>query len=173
MLLRHAKSSSPAQGVEDIDRPLTRSGKCAATAMGKYMAGNGLIPDLVLCSPALRARKTWKLVAKELGGAPKVLLEQDIYDFGDGEDLLNSLRRYANGAASVLLVGHNPSISKLAQRLAQKGDKRLRSQLETKYPTAALAVITLDVSPWAAVAEGAGTLVRFVRPKDIVDGTDD
>ncbi len=173
MLLRHAKASRPAEGLEDIDRPLTGSGKEAATAMGKYMANNGLIPDLILCSPARRARKTWKLVAKELGEDPKVLFERDIYDFGDGEDLLNCLRRYAKDAASVLLVGHNPSIAGLAQRLARRGDKKIRSRLETKFPTAALAVITLDVIPWAAVAEGAGTLVRFIRPKDIMEEVDD
>ena len=172
MLLRHAKSNPSGGGPADIDRPLNGRGKRAAMAMGSYMAANGLQPDLVLCSPARRAKETWKLVTKELAASPKILFEQDIYDFGDGEDLLNCLRHHANGAKSVLLVGHNPSIAGLAQRLAQKGDKKIRSRLETKYPTAALAVIALDAGNWASVAEGAGTLVRFVRPRDIMGGTD-
>ena len=172
MLLRHAKSSWSGTGLEDMARPLTGRGKRAAMVMGAYMAANGLEPDMVLCSPARRARETWKLVAKELAASPKILFEQDIYDFGDGEELLNCLRRHAGGAKSVLLVGHNPSIEGLAKRLAKKGDKKIRGLLETKYPTAALAVIALDAGSWAAVAEGAGTLVRFVRPRDIMDGTD-
>ena len=172
MLLRHAKSTRPATGLEDIDRPLTGRGKRAAAAMGDYMAANKLLPDLVLCSPARRAKDTWKIVAKKLVASPKILFEQDIYDFGDGEALLNCLRRHAGEAKSILLVGHNPSIEGLAQRLARKGDKKIRSRLQTKYPTGALAVITLDARSWPTVAEGAGTLARFVRPKDIMDSVD-
>ncbi|MBC8038218.1 MAG: histidine phosphatase family protein [Rhizobiales bacterium] len=170
MLLRHAKASELKTGREDIDRPLTGRGKRAAMAMGHYMKANGLVPGLVLCSPAVRAKGTWDLVAKELGASPKVLFEQAIYDFGDGEELLNSVRRHAKNEKSVLLVGHNPSTKGLALRLAHKGDKKIRGRLETKYPTAALAVIKLDVGSWAAVAEGSGTLARFVRPRDIMDG---
>ncbi len=169
MLLRHAKASALETGREDIDRPLNGRGKRAAVAMGKYMAANGLMPDIVLCSPASRAKRTWELAAKELGGAPKVLFVRDIYDFGDGEELLNCLRRLAADAKSVLLVGHNPSIAGLALRLVRKGDKKLRDLLEAKYPTAALAVIKLGAGSWAAVAEGAGTLARFVRPRDIME----
>ncbi|MGH6906273.1 MAG: SixA phosphatase family protein [Aestuariivirga sp.] len=168
MLLRHAKASGFKTGRQDIGRPLIGRGKRAATAIGEYMVANGLVPGLVLCSPALRAKETWGLVAKELGGSPKILFEQDIYDFGDGEDLLNCLRRKASGSKSVLLVGHNPSIEGLAKRLVRKGDRKIRGLLETKYPTAALAVIAVDAGSWAGVAEDAGTLVRFVRPRDIM-----
>jgi phosphohistidine phosphatase len=171
MLLRHAKSSWSDTGTEDMDRPLTGRGKRAAMAMGRYMAANGLVPDVVLCSPALRARDTWDLVAKEMGASPKILLERDIYDFGDGEVLLNTLRRAAGATKSVLLVGHNPSIGGLAQRLAQKGDRKIRSRLESKYPTGTLAVIGLDASSWADISQSAGTLMRFVRPRDIIDST--
>jgi len=169
MLLRHAKSSPSETGVEDIDRPLSGRGKRAAKSMGDYMAANNLMPDLVLCSPAARTRETWKLVRKELGASPKIVFEQDIYDFGDGENLLNCLRRHAGEAKSLLLIGHNPSIEGLAKRVARKGDKKIRDRLEDKYPTAALAVIKLNAASWAAVAEGAGTLSRFVRPRDIME----
>jgi len=166
MLLRHAKASSPAAGQEDRDRPLTSRGKRAASAMGSYMTANALVPDLVLCSPARRARETWKFVAKKLAASPKIVFEPELYDFGDGVALLSSLRRHATQAKSILLIGHNPSIEGLAQRLARKGDKKIRSQLQAKYPTGALAVIALDARSWTAAE--AGTLARFVRPKDIM-----
>lgn len=166
MLLRHAKAGSPEPGMNDMDRPLTGRGKRAAAAMAAYMAANDLTPDLILCSPARRTKDTWKIVSKKLAASAKVLFERELYDSGGGEALLMCLRRHAGNAKSILLVGHNPSIERLAQRLVRKGDEKVRSQLQTKYPTGALAVITFDARSWAA--GDTGTLARFVRPKDIM-----
>ena len=151
MLLRHAKSSLADAGQEDSDRPLNDRGRLAAAAVGRYMASNSLVPQLVLCSPATRARETWGLVAGELTAAPAILIAAEIYDFGDGKALMDCLRRKAGAAPSVLLVGHNPSIGRLAQSLAGAGDKKLRERLQTKYPTAALAVISFDLDNWGSL----------------------
>jgi phosphohistidine phosphatase len=169
MLLRHAKSSWPEPGQADIDRHLNDRGRDAARAMGRHMAANGLEPQLVLCSPALRARETWGLVAQELKTSPILLIERDIYDFGGGEALMECLRRYSGVAQSVLVVGHNPSIEALALKLSRNGVTEPRGLLEKKYPTGALAVIHLDMGRWDEVATAMGTLVRFDRPKDIPD----
>jgi phosphohistidine phosphatase len=173
MLLRHAKSSLAEAGQEDSDRTLNDRGRHAATAMGRYMASNDLVPQLVLCSPARRARETWGLVAGELKTPPKILIAAEIYDFGDGKALIDCLRRKAGAAQSVSLVGHNPSIGRLAQILVGKGSDKLRERLEKKYPTAALAVISFDLDNWGSLTAGAGALLRFVTPKDIIDDTDD
>jgi phosphohistidine phosphatase len=173
MLLRHAKSSLADAGQEDSDRPLNPRGQHAATAVGRYMASHSLVPQLVLCSPARRTRETWGLVAGELKASPAILFVDEIYDFGDGKALVDCLRRKAGAAQPVLLVGHNPSIGRLAQNLVGKGDKKLRERLERKYPTAALAVISFDLDNWRSLTAGAGTLRHFVTPKDIIDDTDD
>jgi len=173
MLLRHAKSSLADTGQEDSDRPLNDRGRRAATAVGRYMASHGLVPQLVLCSPARRARETWGLVAGELKTLPEILIAAEIYDFGDGKALMDCLRRKAGAAQTVLLVGHNPSIGRLAQILAGKGSNTLREQLRKKYPTAALAVISFDLDNWGSLTAGAGTLLRFVIPKDLIDDTND
>ena len=172
MLLRHAKSSWADAGQADSDRPLNSRGRHAAVAVGRYLAANDLMPQLVLCSPARRARETWGLVAGELTALPAILIVAEIYSFGDGTALMECLRHKAGGAQSVLLVGHNPSIGRLAQILIGKGSDKLREQLEKKYPTAALAVISFDFDSWGALTAGAGTLLRFVSPKDIIDGND-
>jgi phosphohistidine phosphatase len=173
MLLRHAKSSLADAGQEDSDRPLSPRGQHAATAMGRYVASNDLVPQLVLCSPAWRARETWGLVAGELTTVPEILIVPEIYDFGDGKALMDCLRRKAGAVQSALLVGHNPSIGRLAQLLIGKGSNRLRERLEKKYPTAALAVISFDLDSWRSLTAGSGTLLRFVTPKDIIGDTDD
>ena len=169
MLLRHAKSSLADAGQADSDRPLNDRGRRDAAAVGRWMASNGLVPQLVLCSPARRARETWGLVAGELKTPPEILIVPEIYDFGDGKALMDCLRRNAGAAQSVSLVGHNPSIGRLAQSLIGKGSGSLREQLAKKYPTAALAVISFDLANWGSLAAGSGTLLRFVRPRDIFD----
>jgi phosphohistidine phosphatase len=167
MLLRHAKSSQADAGQADSDRPLTKRGKRAAVEVGRYMASNDLMPQLVLCSPATRAKETWGHIAGELESAPAIVIVPEIYDFGDGKALLAYLRRKAGLEQSVLLVGHNPSIGSLAQILIGKGKNKLQKRLEKKYPTAALAVISFDFDNWGALAAGTGKLLHFVTPEDI------
>jgi phosphohistidine phosphatase len=166
MLLRHAKSSWSEPGLDDRQRPLSPRGEAAAPAMGKFMREHKLVPDLVLCSPARRARDTWKLVAKEMPEAPVPSVEEAIYDFGNGGRLFETIRRRGEKAACVLVVGHNPSIERLALRLIKDGDSQLIKRIERKYPTGALCVIDFDVEAWRDIAEGTGRLVNFTRPRD-------
>ncbi len=173
MLLRHAKSSLANNGQADRDRALNDRGKRAAVAMGQYMTTNGLMPQLVLCSPARRAKETWGLVAGELKTLPEILTLPEIYNFGDGKVLLECLRSKAGPAQSVLLVGHNPAIAGLANNLAGNGSDKIWERLKRKYPTAALAVISFDLNNWRSLTAGAGTLQQFIRPADILDDTDD
>ena len=107
LLLRHAKAVLGEPGMEDFDRPLAERGEKAAKAMGRYMAEHGLVPDRVLCSPARRTRSTWEIAAREL---PKtdVRMMQGLYDFGDGEALLEAVRKHGGNARRLLLVATIP-----------------------------------------------------------------
>ena len=167
-LMRHAKSSLVHLGQEDIDRPLNDRGKRDASAIGRHMASLNLEPQLVLCSPARRAKDTWEILAKKLKTSPVVKIEPNIYDFGDGTAQIELLRRLDRDAKSILLVGHNPSIEGLAHKLVERGDDQLRGRLAKKFPTAAFAVISLDLENWKTVKGASGTLLHFVRPKDIL-----
>ena len=91
-LFRHAKSSWTDPDVDDHDRPLNPRGRKAAPLIGRFMRARKLVPDLVLCSPARRARETWKLAAEELGVAPRLLMEDALYDFGNGGRILDTVR---------------------------------------------------------------------------------
>jgi phosphohistidine phosphatase len=168
MLLRHAKSSWTDPGRDDRDRPLSPRGVKAAPAIGAFMRKEKLVPDLVLCSPARRARDTWTLVAETLQAAPKLIVDDAIYDFGNGGRLLDSLRHKGNSAKAVLLVGHNPSLERLALRLVGKSDQTLKDRIAKKYPTGALAVIEFKAADWKTVKDAEGHLVSFTRPKDVL-----
>jgi phosphohistidine phosphatase len=83
--------------------------------------------------------------------------------------LLSVLRSKGGKAKRVMIVSHNPSTHYLALRLVGSGPADLCQQLAEKYPTGALTVITFDANEWSAIAEGAGKLERFVRPRDFPD----
>lgn len=170
MLLRHAKSSWGEPDIDDRDRKLSGRGKAAAQAMGRVMRQRDLLPELVLCSPARRARDTWSIVAEELKSAPKALFEEDAYDFGNGGRLAELIRAKGKSARSLLVIGHNPSIEGLAHRLVGTGDPILAERLKKKYPTGALAVFDGDLPNWSAFSEEAFVLTHFIRPKDITSG---
>ena len=78
-LLRHAKSSWDDASLNDFDRPLSERGENAAPRVGAYMAAQGLAPEFVLCSPAVRARQTLDLVLPHLAGGPTVVYEDSFY----------------------------------------------------------------------------------------------
>jgi phosphohistidine phosphatase len=115
VILRHAKAANP-EGVADVQRPLTRRGQRDATAAGKWLTREGYEPDVVLCSPARRTRETWHGVAATLGRAPEVSYDQSLYVAGV-TDLLDAVAEVTAEAATVLLIGHNPTMSQLSAML--------------------------------------------------------
>jgi phosphohistidine phosphatase len=165
-LLRHAKSSWDDPALEDFDRPLSKRGATAAPRMGGYMATHGLAPDLVLCSPAVRARQTLDLVLSHLSGGPTVVYEDGFY-LAASSVLLARIRKIEAKVRHVLIVGHDPGIQGLALELSGSGKSNVLKALGSKFPTAALAVIRFKGDDWAEVEQGMGRLDLFVTPKSV------
>jgi phosphohistidine phosphatase len=119
VLLRHAKTERSGGG-SDIERPLTARGRADAMAVGAWLAHAGLRPDLVICSPSIRTRATWQEVAGLLAGVgdrdPDVRYEPVVYG-GAATRLLELIRSADSDATTVLLIGHNPTISELSDLL--------------------------------------------------------
>ncbi|WP_421694188.1 SixA phosphatase family protein [Aestuariivirga sp.] len=170
LLLRHAKAILGAPGMADLDRPLAERGESAARLIGRHLAQQGLVPDLVLCSPAKRTRETWEIAARELPHLPETRLIDELYDFGDGGALLGAIRQHGGTAARLMLVAHNPATQTLALGLSASGGKPLRRQMAEKYPTAGLAVITFAAGYWVETTTGTGRLDAFIRPRDLEPG---
>lgn len=167
LLLRHAKSSWDDPRLEDIDRPLAPRGIRAAPLIAAYLVSKRLRPDFVLSSPAARAHQTWSLVAPSLGGEITVKELRGLY-LAAPSRLLEAVRRAPDGAACVMLIGHNPGMEHLAVALSGPRSKpKALAKLKRKFPTAALAVIEFEAAAWAGVARGDGRLRRMVWPKDL------
>ncbi|MQY05489.1 SixA phosphatase family protein [Actinomadura macrotermitis] len=152
IVLRHAKAAAGI-GLADFDRPLTERGRTDAAATGDRLRDRGLLPDAVLCSPALRTRQTLEGLA--LGDGVPVEFEQGIYD-NDPAVLADLVRLTGDEARTLLLVGHNPAVHQLVHDLA--GDAAPR-----EFPTCAAAVIELG-GPWRDLVPG--TLTSAWTPKD-------
>jgi phosphohistidine phosphatase len=168
MLLRHAKSDWSAPGTRDQDRPLSARGREAAPKMGRYMARHGLVPDLIVASPAARVTETLALVLPAFAKQPKTMPEARIYET-DADELFKVIKEAPRTVHSLLLVGHNPSLAELASLLMASGDVETRQQLIEKFPTSALAVIDFPLDDWSKIHPKSGRLDRFVVPK-VLDG---
>ncbi|MDI7862398.1 histidine phosphatase family protein [Rhizobiaceae bacterium n13] len=166
LFLRHAKSARP-EGVADHDRPLAPRGNRAAPLIGSYMASNGLIPDLVLVSTALRTRQTWELVRKELPQAVPERDEPGLYE-ASAQKMVIFIRATNPAVHTLMLVGHNPGTEDAARLITGGGEPDALSRLSQKYPTAGLAVVAFDIERWRDVAPLEGYLERFVTP-DMLD----
>jgi phosphohistidine phosphatase len=167
LLLRHAKSSWDDAGLDDFDRPLSGRGRTAAARIGRLLAKEALVPDLVLCSAAARARETWARAAAELAAPPPVRHLKSLY-LASPSCILGVLRRLGDELATALAVGHNPGLQHLALLLAGDDDGGAWTRLAAKFPTAALAEIALPIASWSALAPGAGRLTRLVLARELV-----
>ncbi|GAB3660278.1 histidine phosphatase family protein [Actinocorallia lasiicapitis] len=148
LVLRHSKAAQ-VLGLADHERPLAERGRADAAAMGDFLRREGLLPDQVLCSTALRTRETLDGLALD---AP-VSYERGIY-VGDGYDLLTLVQITEDDVDALLLVGHNPAVHELAVIL---GGGEV-----TDFPTSALAVI--ELADWSV---SGGELLDYRTPKTI------
>jgi len=165
-LLRHAKSNWDDPALKDFDRPLSRRGETAAPRMGAYMAAQRLAPDLVLSSPAVRARQTLDLVLPSLPGGLTVVYEDSLY-LAAPSVLLGRIRRIEAEVRHVMIVGHDPGMHSLALELSGSGEAGKLQALAVKFPTAGLAVISFKARDWSKVGPGKGRLEQFVTPKTL------
>ena len=162
-LLRHAKSSWSDVTLADHERPLSPRGRRDAKRIADHLLEHGVTPELVLCSTSERTRETLELVRPALGAAT-VELEPELYS-ASAQTLLERLRAVPEAVPSVMLIGHNPGLEDLALFLASAGPER--EGLETKFPTAALATLTLAAATWSRLSGADAVLAAFVVPKQL------
>jgi phosphohistidine phosphatase len=155
--LRHAKAA-PEAGAGDAERPLMKRGRKAAAAMGEYVAKLEPPPRLVLCSTSLRTRETLDELLPAFDREPQLLFEDALYLAG-ATRLLDRLQRLPEQGESVLLIGHNPGLHRLAAALASEPGEMAQS-----FPTAALAVLRV-AGRWSALRLHEAKLIDFKTPK--------
>ncbi|MFF4274600.1 SixA phosphatase family protein [Streptomyces sp. NPDC001536] len=165
VVLRHAKSAWP-EGVPDHQRPLAPRGRRDAPAAGRALVEDDVLPDLALCSTAVRARQTWDLASAQWGTPPPVRHDARLYG-ADVAELLDVVHEVPAEVETLLLVGHNPGLEELVLALAGDGLDDTLERVRMKFPTAAVAVLTWRGTGWEALLPGTAllTAVTVARGK--------
>ena len=129
-----------------------------------------MVPDAVLCSPAVRTMETWRIIAAAIGKPAVPTQSPDTLYLAEPETMLDLIRSLSSDVGTCLLIGHNPGVATLALRTAGTGSRSDLSAIAEKYPTGALTEIAFDDPGWGQVERGR--LLRFVRPRDLDAETD-
>lgn len=165
-LLRHAKSDWNDSVSRDLDRPLNGRGKRAARLMGVWAREQDLRFDAIVASPAVRVTETLDYFLEAYGTGVDTRWDRRIY-LASSATLLDVLRDLPDTLGSVLMVGHNPGLEDLVLDIVPDASAdALRAEVETKYPTAAIATLLFAAERWADLAKPA-KLTAFVRPRDL------
>ena len=165
-LLRHAKSSWDHPDLRDFDRPLNRRGREAAAAMGAEIKRRGLAFDAVLASPARRVVETVERLEEGYGRTLQPRFDERIYQ-ASSHLLLSILQAVDEPVERVLMIGHNPGLQGLATLIARKDGQGLYRRIADHFPTAALALFTLDAERWADLKPGGGMVEAFLKPREL------
>jgi phosphohistidine phosphatase len=166
-IFRHAKSDWNDARLRDFDRPLNTRGRKGAEKMGAYIRGQNWRFDRVLASPAVRVTQTIEISAQAAGGTPPVIWDRRLY-LASSDVLQDILRGQEGDPGSIILVGHNPGLEDLILDLVpDDGTCPLRDVVEEKFPTAAFAIVELDIDSWSDIREECGRLTHLTRPRDL------
>lgn len=164
ILMRHAQADA-GWGVADFDRPLGKQGQAEAPEAGQWLLDSGELPEMVLCSSALRTRQTCTWVSSVLGDrAPTASLSDRLYEASDRQ-VLAEICATPERARSLLVICHQPAVQEVAMRLAAPdSDMDSVMDLSAGFPTAGLAVFRLQ-KPWAELDGADARLVGFRSPR--------
>jgi phosphohistidine phosphatase len=160
--VRHAKSSWD-YDVADHERPLSGRGRRDAEALGRLLSQRSLRPDLVFCSTATRTRQTWEYAKAGGASAGDIQYLHEIYRAWVPE-LLTMIRDVPDEIHTLLVLGHAPGIPDLVEHLCVRTDSPDWAQMDSKFPTSALAVVNVP-GPWAELGKGRAELASFVVPR--------
>jgi phosphohistidine phosphatase len=161
VLMRHAKSSWDHPNLSDLERPLNARGERDAPLMGAHFSEWGILPDLLISSPAVRAQETARRVAQAID-YPESRIGQDVRLYEQGfQGILSVIQGLPDVTETVCLFGHNPDFSVAAGLL---GGEDI-----THLPTASLVLLRFAVKDWAAVMPGSGRIHRFEYPKRLLN----
>ena len=157
--MRHAKAAPREMRQDDKSRELTSEGVKQSRHMGAWFQEKNIRFDLVVSSSAARAEETARLVLEGMNTESPRMIEEDVLYEASVRHFLEYVNNIEDGYERVLIVGHNPTISYLAEYLtkAHIGD----------MSTGSVVVISFDLSSWKLVTENRGVMERYLKPEHL------
>lgn len=156
LLVRHGKSDWGNLDLKDFDRPLNKRGKENAPEMAERLINRGFKFDLMVSSPAKRAKSTAKYFA-EVYNLDDIKFEASIYE-ANSRALLKVVNDFEDSSDTVVMFGHNPGFTDFANELSNANIYNI--------PTAGMVLMSFPFDSWKMVSKGTGELVFFDYPKN-------
>lgn len=158
-IVRHAKAEDGSSFFGDFSRELTTAGQIDAARMGKFLAENGLKPDLLVSSSAARAYQTAQIMAEQLGyEVEKIQTTRQLYDEGP-KAYLAAVNTAPQSCQHLLIFGHNPDVTYFAEYLSNANIDSMSKGSVVR--------IDFDNLEWAEVSARTGTFVSYDTPKQL------
>jgi len=159
-LVRHAKSSWSTPGMRDFDRPLNERGMNDAPKMAAFLHKSGLIPDLLVSSPAKRAFTTARFFATVFRMFEhEIILKPDIYE-AEPVDILRIISELPETSSAAMIFGHNPTFTEVANRFSD--------DVIENVPTCGVICIKSRADNWNELFEGNSRIAASFFPKEVL-----
>lgn len=157
ILIRHAKSDWSNPFLHDFDRELNARGLRDAPMMGTVLSHKNIHPDLILSSPAQRAKTTAIEIARKLSFPENTITYDSSLYGGDIETIFEVIRSVADTCQTLILFGHNPEFTECANVLCDADIENI--------PTCGVVAMQLKEDNWKSVGLDSAHLLFFDTPK--------
>lgn len=162
-LFRHAKSEWDDMAERDFDRGINERGRRGSVVMGDHIREHGIDWGAVVASPAIRVSATLELAMPEV----EPIYDQRLY-LASVETILEAVEAHGGDHDAVMVAGHNPGLQEVVLELVSPAhEDELFREAVVKFPTAAYAVLELDIDDWSQMKKFVGKLAHFKRPRDL------
>ena len=159
ILVRHGKACSLDAFEKDIDRVLTKRGVNDGYRVARKIFGSGIIPDLILTSPAARANHSALIFARAMNTTTGIINVVESLYHSSGSKMLNIISELPGEVKTVALFGHNPGITDLAEHLTNGATSFL--------PTTGVAIINYEMEQWKDIHSSDQSVYEFIIPKEV------
>ncbi len=159
IIMRHAKSDW-STGDPDFDRPLNKRGKKAAPVMGSEILKRDIVPELILSSPAKRAKQTLKKVVKAMNYEGEIEYHDEFYSAHES-NIIEAIQKVDDKYSRIMILGHNPTLESLISVLVNK------KTIDITMPTAAVALLETDMLYWKILTLKSCHLKLLLKPKEL------
>jgi len=152
-ILRHAQKDESKPEQYDYDIELTQKGEEDSKLLGEKLKSKNILPDLIVSSPAIRARKTAENVSEKIGYTKSVMYNEVIYQ-AFLHEIVESITYTFDTVDSLMIVGHNPSLSALA--ITYAGFKE-------EMDMASVVRIDFNCSSWTSINKSNAKLIEYIK----------
>lgn len=158
LVVRHAKSSWEWDDLNDFERPLNERGKRDAPQMARRLEASGAVPDLLIASPAKRAKRTAVLFAREWGISEEDILYKTELYHAPADVFRDIVRKIDDRFPLVALFSHNPGITAFVNELTQVKVDHM--------PTCGIYAVKIQTEKWSDFLEAKKEFWFFDYPKN-------